>query len=264
MAQVKCVAYIKATTDNKRSGSWSEVYYQNAANAIAALANFKKLMGVRMGMASDGMSCKVVKIVPLDAPGLAYSETLALPLNGNFGEADTPWQSLTVKAGTQNGNKRTLKFPGVPDGQIIRGAYVPVITYRLAVGQFLNMLIADGWGLYGLDLTNPRVDVLNIASDGTYTFSGNTGGANGDTIKFFRTRTTTKVPVTGSFKLGEPTSTTTGVIRHWDPSWIVTKGTVFKVTKSVKIFAGFAEYNISKRALGKDFFQFVGRRTKAS
>lgn len=262
MAQMKCVAICRAVTNNKRSGEWSETYYINASSIASAFNSLASLMDARMGCAATGISCYAFKITNLDSPGISQTFTLANPKNGALGSVDTPWQTLTMLGVTANGNKRVLKFPGVPDSQIVLGGYSPNQAMTLAVAILKIELVNKGWALYGEDLLNPRVDVLSVDGTGAYVFSGNTTGGDGDALKFYRTRFKDGTPVTGIWRINTAATPTTGTIRHWPAGAIIEKGKVFKYTRSLKLYSGLGDENISKRNLGRAFFQFVGRRTR--
>lgn len=260
MAVWKCSALIKASTNNRKSGSWSESYYVNASSSDAARINFFDLILKRMAFCATGFSVRGMKFTNLNSPGESRTFSEVAGLVGALGTPDTPWQSLLCTCFTASGNKRELILPGVPDSFIINGAWAPGIFGAPLTNVFFTALVNGGWGLYGYDFTNPRVDVLSVDGNGAFVFSDTFLGSVSAAIKFFRTKDTLGKPVKGLFRIATLPTPVTGTLRFWKTDRVVEKGKVNIFTRSLKLFTNAQVDGITKRALGKDFFQFVGRR----
>lgn len=260
MARFKCTALCGGSQVGGRQGSFSENYYRNASSTTDAFAQLNTLMDARLGIAGIRFRYYGARISDIDRPGSMRVFRVIPEKLGTLGASDTPWQTLVVAAFTAEGNKRQIKFKGIPDANIIDGSYSAGIAGGLQLNVLKALLVAQGWQILGTDLDNPRADVIAVNGDGSFAFDTDPGIAANTKIKFFRTFDANGKGVKGVFNAQAGITSGTGTITHWPVGRTISKGTVRVFTKSFKAIIEVKETDIISTKLGKDFFPFVGRR----
>ncbi len=257
----------------RRLGGWSESWYANVASVqdlynlafqgqAAGFAFLGALVPTRAGMLPNGAAIVGQRVQQIDPVGPSQSLSRLFPGTAGIA-ADIPQMALlTTTPGFGVKNIRRTILRGVPDARVIEGEYVPAGDFTRNLNQFFGVL--GNWQFRGVDLSQPTIQIITIAADGTIQLAGLSAGfAVNDTVKVLRSVDQFNTTVAGKFVIQAIPSATSIQVRNWTAG-VCTGGSVRKhaIIYAQVDSANCAVGRIVTKRVGRPFTQFRGRRSK--
>jgi hypothetical protein len=266
MAIIKCSLLFKATTapttavETPRTGGWSEQYifsgsFSDAANATNSLAaarakllpNNTAVVGQRMQQISPAGGSQTFRKIFPGAAGLAQ---------------DIPQMALNYNLRASNGlNVLRRQIRGLPDARVVNGAYQGSRDYDNAI--ILWDVQLDNYVFIAIDKSQPKIPVVNVQLDGTFTLMEDMTFAVGDRLQAYRMVDNFKQAVKGLYPVKTRTDARHGVLDNWTAVAVVTKGFLRKYIRGPIPISGSepALGGVTTHKVGRPFDQYVGRRS---
>jgi len=245
--------------DQVRVAGWSEGWYTDLS-ITSARAAVDTLAGARSALLTSsaaivGQRYRVVgggsstdnKIFPGSNPTLSDLPSIGL---------------LCTVAAVGAPNVRRFALRGIPDARAVEGEYVPSSGFTTALSNFGDVLGNGNWKFKGRVLTNPKVEILSIAVDGTVISKSAIALAAGDKVRLLNVRDDNGANQSGQYIVDTWTNGTHWKILGYEGA-IAHRGfaRLDETFNFTVLLGSFERGRVVTHKVGRPFFQFRGRRS---
>jgi len=257
---VKVSFILAQTAAGNKTGGWSETWYFTGSETEIGAA-CQTWMTRRSAMLTPRCFIQGFRIQNVGGKGQFF--TASVP--GTFAaDSDIPQMALNCRCqGSGTNNVKFFQLRGIPDGQVVDGAYQGNLNFPQNVSQFFTHLVNFGWRFRAIDLTKVKVNILSIDALGAFKIAAGTTFAAGGYMDLLRCRGVDGSKLSGRYYIDSKTSDQIGVFLNWPGTVVKEKGQARPFAldypliqaNSVKI------YNVTTRKVGRPFFLYRGRQT---
>jgi hypothetical protein len=176
---------------------------------------------------------------------------------------DVPQMALDCSTATAGGNSSRFSLRGIPDSCVSGGEYNPLLTFKVALDSYFTLLVSQGYGLAGRDLTQPSFKVKSIANgilttDGTVTLFPGV-----DYVRFRGVRDINGVAVSGAYQLGTSPAANQFLLQGFNTTIAVNNsGSARRDLINFYAYTEVSPARITVRKVGRPFEQYRGRRSR--
>jgi len=194
------------TSASPHTGGWSESFWSQVTFP-ASSSGFNLLIAKRQNLLPTQASIVGYRMSTYTIVGNRF-----VPVGSSQGRLQKPGRSATLTdlpqvalemSGTTAAGPNNSRFNlrCMPDTQMVRGEYQPSDTFKNAVREFCDVLVAGQWCFVGRDLTLASQRVLSINGN-TVTLAGSIAATlTVDSMRLLNVKDTDGNPVKGSFRV---------------------------------------------------------------
>jgi hypothetical protein len=163
-------------------------------------------------------------------------------------------------------NKKTFQLRGIPDGNVEGGEFNPTQQFSNNFDTWARSLVSEGMRFKAKDMTQPKVQIVSIANDGTFQLAAPITFNVGSYIDLLRVRTTTGLLVSGTYYVSVKTDGANGKFLNWPGGTVTLNGQArTNVTIYPLVDRDTVRYlKITTRKVGRPFDLYAGRRRTRS
>lgn len=244
---------------NVRVAGWSESWYFDG-DVLAAETPAQRLCEARAAILPS--NSKIIGQRYQVIGGMSRTSSLIFPGTTRLGN-DVPQMALlcrVVAIGTAN--KKLFTLRGLPDNYVVAGELAAVDQLVPAVRNYLTNVSILGFRFRGRTLTNPQVNILSVAADGTFQLTADLIYNQGDYLTMMRVKDVFGRSVKGSFYVLTKTDARNGRFASWPAGVAVGQnGRVRKLEYQYPQIAGVgSQYlRVVVRKVGRPFDLYHGR-----
>lgn len=186
------------------SGGWSESFWDPAGpTTLPDLNNWMQRRAAMLPKQTQIIGYRQAQYTIVGnrlVPGGTASAKVLFPGRSAL-DCDLPQVSVQLSLSSNSGNTSRITLRGIPDDVMVKGEYQPSPSFKTAMTNFCNGLVAGRWGFVGRNLTNPTQRILSISTAGVAKLQGSTGVPDGGFVRLLHVIDTTGKAITGVFRV---------------------------------------------------------------
>ena len=253
------------------TGGWSESVW-TSLDLVPALAAFRILQTSR------------ATLLPATASIIGYRQTTYDLVNGRFLQptasqagrqyfpgvignlTDVPQAAIQLQLRSAGGSSSNLMLRGIPDAMIVGGEWAPQGPYSGFMVDYQAVLVSGPWGNVGRDKTQASVRVLGGS---TRSFKVSeipvTGLIVGDYVRFNRVLSSTRLPISGAFRVTSIDAPTGSILCEGNPVGVELLPNSGTVRRDRLVYGQYSRCRVVRavvKKVGSPFEKYRGRRSK--
>lgn len=255
---LKCTSFF-----SMGNGGWSETWFLDGSNVSAGTIALQNLNLVRLALCPATVTLIGRRVSIVENPAIVNASSTNL-VGTNSASRDVLNAALLWQATAANGAKRQVWTRGVPDEQIVSGAYAGVNGYPTLTLAWQQAIISNSFAIRSIDRTVPIVNALAVDGNGVVTFLADPGWFAGDTVRFFRSKNSLGKTIKKSYRIALRTNGLTYTLNGWPAGVTALNPRARRIVPTLFVPVVLTIVKAGTRRTGRPFNLPVGRRRAAA